>query len=251
MTERCDTAMIFKARKGQTSYGELIGILMLDTNTPFIQGDVGNAASYGYPVRFKRIDGLTPDRIFDHDQSFVQAMIDGARELEREGVRAITGDCGFMAIYQHKAQEAVDIPVFLSSLLQIPFITSIIKSSSRVGVLTANSKSLTQEMLVSLGLNNMDRLVIAGLEDTKDFKKAAIEDVGLLDSQAVRQEVVQAAQTMHRKNSNLGAMLLECSMLPPYAADVQEVTGLPVFDYLSMIDHLAASLLKKRFPEKM
>ncbi len=243
--------MIFKARQGQTWYGELIGILMLDTNTPFIQGDVGNAASYSYPVRFKRIDGLTPSRIFDHDQSFVQAMVDGARELEREGVGAITGDCGFMAIYQHKVQEAVDIPVFLSSLLQIPFITSIIKPSSRVGVLTAHSKSLTREILVSFGLNNLDRLVIAGLEDTKDFKKAAIEDVGLLDSQAIRLEVIQAAQTLHRKNPNLGAMLLECSMLPPYAADVQEATGLPVFDYLSMIDHLASSLLKKRFPEKM
>lgn len=243
--------MIFKARQGQTWYGELIGILMLDTNTPFIQGDVGNAASYSYPVRFKRIDGLTPSRIFDHDQSFVQAMVDGARELEREGVGAITGDCGFMAIYQHKVQEAVDIPVFLSSLLQIPFITSIIKPSSRVGVLTAHSKSLTREILVSFGLNNLDRLVIAGLEDTKDFKKAAIEDVGLLDSQAIRLEVIQAAQTLHRKNPNLGAMLLECSMLPPYAADVQEATALPVFDYLSMIDYVATSLVKKRFQEIM
>ena len=243
--------MIFKARKGQTSYGELIGILMLDTNTPFIQGDVGNAATYSYPVRFKRIDGLTPGRIFDHDRSFVQAMVDGARELEREGVRAVTGDCGFMAIYQHEVQEAVDIPVFLTSLLQIPFITSIIKPSSQVGVLTANSRSLTPEMLLSLGLNNPERLVVAGLEHTEHFKKTAIDDTGFLDSQAVRLEVVQTAQALQSKHPGLGALLLECSMLPPYAADVQDAIKLPVFDYLSMIDHLAASLIKKRFPESM
>ena len=243
--------MIFKARKGQTSYGEVIGILMLDTNTPFIQGDVGNAASYGYPVRFKRIDGLTPSRIFEHDRSFVQAMIAGAQELEREGVRAITGDCGFMAIYQHEVQEAVDIPVFLTSLLQIPFITSIIKPSSQVGVLTANSQALTREMLLYLGINNPDRVVVAGLEDTECFKKTAIDDVGLLDTEGVRTEVVQSAQDLQRRNPSLGAMLLECSMLPPYAADVQESIELPVFDYLSMIDHLAASLIKKRFPESL
>ena len=113
--------MRFEAAKRQTSYGEAIGILMLDTFCPFIQGDVGNAASFHYPVRFKRIDGLTVERIFAHDLGFVEKMIAGARELEREGVRAITGDCGFMAIYQKEVKESVNIPVFFSSLLQIPF----------------------------------------------------------------------------------------------------------------------------------
>lgn len=243
--------MIFRANKGQTSYGELIGILLLDTNTPFIQGDVGNAGSYQYPVRFQRIDGLTPERIFAHDQSFIQDMIRGAQSLQQEGVKAITGDCGFMALYQHEVQKAVDIPVFLTSLLQIPFITSIIQPGAQVGVLTANSRSLTPEMLASMGIHNPDRLAVSGLEDTEHFKKAAIDDVGLLDSDAVRAEVVQAACNLQRQNQNLGALLLECSMLPPYAASVQEATGLPVFDYLSLIDFVASSLRKKSFNDTL
>jgi len=102
--------MRFEAVKGQTSYGEAMGILLLDTFSPFIHGDVGNAASYEYPVRFKRIDGLTVERIFDHDVGFVEKMIAGARELEREGVKAITGDCGFMAIYQKEVKVSRDRP---------------------------------------------------------------------------------------------------------------------------------------------
>jgi len=51
--------MLFQAEKNQTSYGEAIGILLLDSGAPFIQGDVGNATTYDFPVRFKRIDGLT------------------------------------------------------------------------------------------------------------------------------------------------------------------------------------------------
>jgi len=243
--------MLFKARQGQTSYGELIGILLLDTNTPFIQGDVGNATSYEYPVRFKRIDGLTPERIFEHDRSFIQAMIAGAQELEREGVRAVTGDCGFMAIFQPEVQDAVSIPVFLSSLLQAPFMMSIIKDSESVGVLTANSQALTKGLLESIGITCPDRLVIAGLEDTRHFKEAAIDDLGILDSDQVRQEVVNAAVNLQTHNPTIGAVLLECSMLPPYGAAVQEATGLPVFDYLSMVDHVASSLNKKRFNDSM
>ena len=243
--------MIFQAVPGQTTYGELIGILLLDTNTPFIQGDVGNATTYAYPVRYRRIDGLTPDRIFAHDQSFTQAMIDGARELEQEGVKAITGDCGFMAIYQQAVQEAVTVPVFLSSLLQIPFILSILHPRSKVGVITAHSGSLSPEVLSTLGICGQDRLAIAGLEHTRSFRKAAIEDEGSLDSEAVQQEVVHTALDLQKKRPDLGGLLLECSMLPPYAQAVQRATNLPVFDYLTMIDHVAASLTKKRFERIM
>src|SRR5210317_2219519 len=162
--------MIFKAVKGQTSYGEAIGILLLDTFSPFIYGDVGNAASYQYPVRFKRIEGLTVERIFDHDLGFVDKMIAGARELEREGVKAITGDCGFMAIYHKEVKESVNIPVFLSSLLQIPFIRSTLPDCAEVGILTANSQSLTPEVFDRIGISDDNAMIIHGLENEKYFK---------------------------------------------------------------------------------
>ncbi|WP_027369952.1 aspartate/glutamate racemase family protein [Desulfovermiculus halophilus] len=243
--------MIFKARPGQTSYGELIGILLLDTTTPFIHGDVGNAGTYQYPVRFRRIDGLTPERIFAHDQSFIQEMVRGAQELEREGVKAITGDCGFMAIYQREVQRAVHIPVFLTSLLQIPFIASIIAPRSTIGVLTANAQSLDLQLFSSLGINDSSKIRVAGLEHSDAFKKAAIDDVGVLDSGQIRTDVVQAARTLQAENSDLGALLLECSMLPPYAAAIQEATGLPVFDYLSLIDYVAFAVRKKTFNDAL
>lgn len=51
--------MIYKAKKGQSSYGEAVGIFLLDTFTPFIPGDVANASSYKFPVRFQRVKGFT------------------------------------------------------------------------------------------------------------------------------------------------------------------------------------------------
>jgi len=243
--------MIFKAKKGQTSYGEAIGILLLDTRTPFIQGDVGNATSYDYPVRYRKVDGLTAKRIFEHDHSFVEEMIDGAKELEREGVKAITGDCGFMAIYHKEVKESVNIPVFLSSLLQIPFIRSTLRDSAELGILTANSQSLTPKVLEEIGIQNDKGIVIQGLQDEKHFNDAVIEEIGTLNSDGIRSEVVAAAGELIRKHPRIKAFLLECSMLPPYGEAVQRATGLPVYDFLTMIDYVYSALVKKRFEDVM
>ena len=240
--------MKFKAVKGRTSYGEAIGILLLDTYAPFIQGDVGNAASYRYPVRFKRIDGLTVERIFDHDLGFMEKMIAGARELEREGVKAITGDCGFMAIFQQEVKGSVNIPVFLSSLLQIPFIKSTLPDGAKIGVITANSGSLTPNVFKNIGVDN-DPLVIFGLEDSRHFKEAVFDEIGYLDSDRLRAEVLSIADALTAEHPAVKSILLECSMLPPYARDVQYAVNLPVYDYLTMIDYVYSSVVKKRFED--
>ncbi len=241
--------MIFTANKGQTSYGEAIGILLLETRTPFIQGDVGNATSYEYPVRYKKVDGLTAKRIFKHDYSFVEKMIQGAKELEREGVKAITGDCGFMAIYHKEVKESVSIPVFLSSLLQIPFIRSTLAADAEVGILTSNSQSLTSEVFDRIGISNDNALIIRGLENEKNFKDAVIDEIGTLDSDGIRKEVIAAAKELIAAHPKIKAFLMECSMLPPYSEAVQRATGLPVYDFLTMIDYVYSAIVKKRFKD--
>jgi len=243
--------MIFIANKEQTSYGEAIGILLLDTTIPFIQGDVGNATSYEYPVRYKTISGLTGERIYNHDYSFIDKMIAGAKELEREGVKAITGDCGFMAIFNKEVKESVNIPVFLSSLLQIPFIRSTLSDSAKIGIITANSQSLTSEVFEKIGIVDEKNLVIHGLEKEKNFKEAVNDEIGTLDSDGIRQEVLAAAKKIISEHPETKAFLLECSILPPYSEAVQRETGLPVYDFITMIDYVYSTLVKKRFEDIM
>jgi len=240
--------MIFKANKLQTSYGEDIGILLLDTEVPFIQGDVGNAKSYSYPVRYKRVEKLTAKAIFAHDYSFIDAVIKAAKELEREGVKAITGDCGFMALFQEEVKNNVSIPVFLSSLIQIPFITQILRNDQKIGVITANAGSLTPDLLKAVGCTTTDNLAIRGLEETLYFREAAIDEAGSLDSTGIRKEVVDTALRL-TQDPQVGAILLECSLLPVYGQTVQLKTGLPVFDFLTMINFIQSSLVKPSFPD--
>lgn len=240
-------AMIYKTPKGQISSGEAIGILLLDTSVPFIPGDVANATTYHYPVRYQKVDGFTVRRAFDKDPSTYAALEKAAKQLVDQGVRAVTGDCGFMAFHQQRLVDSLNVPVFLSSLLQIPFIGSIIGRSARVGVITADSSSLDDDLLAAVGVTDPDRVSVCGLQDEPAFHRFAIEETGDLDAEEVETEVVAAARKMVDQDDRVKALLLECSLLPPYAVAVQQAVNLPVFDYITMIDFVFRAVVKKNY----
>jgi len=240
--------MLYKAKKGQSSYGEAIGIILLDMSfAPFIPGDVANATTYSFPVKFKKVDGLTIERMFSKDISFLNRVIDAGKELVDAGVRAITGDCGFMALFQEEVAKQLDVPVFLSSLLQLPFLTQIIGEGRKVGVITANSKILDDDLLRSVGIVNTDSIYIKGLEDKENFRDGILRECGWLDSKKIEDEVVEAAKEMVNDDPKIKIILLECSDLPPYGRAVQEAVDLPVFDFVTMINYVYSGIVKKRY----
>lgn len=172
---------------------------------------------------------------------------EAARDMVLQGVRAVTGDCGFMGIHQKKLARELGVPVFLSSLLQIPFISVLIGEDAKVGIITADSKSLNNHLLAAVGVSDSTNLVIAGLEDCQQFYGFAIEETGSLDAEAVEKEVVDVARNMVAENPQIRALLLECSLLPPYGAAVQDAVNLPVFDYITMINFVFSAVVKQRY----
>ena len=75
------------ARGRQLSYGEAIGILLIENYAPFIPGDTANATSYRYPVRFQPFIGLTVEKLFSHDTSSLAELERCALALQEAGVR--------------------------------------------------------------------------------------------------------------------------------------------------------------------
>ncbi len=239
--------MIYRVKNGQVSYGEAIGIILLENYAPFIPGDVANATTYDFPVRFQRVENFSVERIFRHDMSLLDPVLEAGRALVREGVRAVTGDCGFMVIYQDELAARLEVPVFMSSLLQIPFLRRLIGPEEKIGVITANSESLDELVLQKSGVESSAPLLIKGLEGKEHFVSAVIKEQGVLDSQKIEQEVVSVAKEMTAQDPQVKIMLLECSMLPPYAAAVQEAVGLPVFDFVTMINYMFSAVVRQRY----
>lgn len=234
--------------KKQCWYGESIGILILNAKYPCVPGNVGNATSFPFPVRYKVVKEASIERLLkNRDKTLLKPFIDSAMELQEEGVKGITGACGFMALFQKEVSEALDIPVFLSSLLQIPFIHQTLRRNQKIGVITADSKSLTPDHFAAVGVNPEIPLVISGMEDQKEFRGAVLEEKGTLDSRQIEEEVVSVAKKMVGKHPEIGALLLECSDLPPYGHAIQRETLLPVFDFFTMIHYVHTALVKREF----
>jgi len=240
--------MRYKAKKGQASYGEAIGILLLDTSfATSVPGSVSNATTYPFPVRFKVVNGLTVERIFNEEIRGLDLVIEASNELVEHGVRAITSNCGFMALFQREVAKQLEIPVFLSSLLQLPFLTRIIGEGQKVGIITARSKLCDDALLREVGIKDMNSVCIKGMEDKENFRKAISEQVGWLDFEKVEKEVISTAKEMVKEDPRIRTILLECAALPPYGAAVQEALNLPVFDFVTMINYVYSAVIKKKY----
>ncbi|MEE4240634.1 MAG: aspartate/glutamate racemase family protein [Desulfopila sp.] len=239
--------MLYRTQKGRVSSGEPIGILLLDTSVPFIPGDVANASTYDFPVRFEKVEGFTVEKALRLDAAAYPALLQAAQNLVSQGVRAVTGDCGYMALHQKRLAAELDVPVFLSSLLQLPFILSIIGERRKVGILTAGAAGLFSSLHEALGFSSQERLCVQGLDTQPNFYRFAIEETGELDAAAVEQEVIETAQELIERDSSIAALLLECSLLPPYSRALQEAVALPVFDYITMIRHVFSATVQKQY----
>jgi Asp/Glu/hydantoin racemase len=216
---------------------------MLDTRFPRIPGDMGNAATFPFPVRYHRVAGAGPDRVVRKGAAgLLPAFVEGARQLEREGVGAITTNCGFLASFQRDLAAAVAVPVFTSSLLLVPLVHRMLPPGRRVGVMTVDASSLTPQHLAGAGIAPDTPLAIAGMEGEKEFTRVLLGDELELDVEAARAEHVRVARRLAGEHPDLGAIVLECTNMPPYTADVQRATGLPVFDITSLV-HMAHAAL--------
>jgi Asp/Glu/hydantoin racemase len=244
---------VTRVRGGFNQYGFTVGILMLDTRFPRIPGDMGNATTFPFPVRYHRVVGASPDRVVRGGATgLLPAFVEGARALEREGVGAITTNCGFLVKFQRDLAASVSVPVFTSSLLVVPLVHRMLPPGRRVGVLTVNAATLTREHLDGAGIGPEVPLAIAGMEGEKEFTRVLLGDELELDVDLAREEHLRVARRLLTDHPDVGAIVLECTNMPPYAADIQRETGLPVFDIVSLVrlvhDGLASGLPPRRAP---
>jgi hypothetical protein len=230
------------------SYGTSIGILQSNSRLPMAPGDIGNASTFDFPVIYRVVEEVTSERlIVQSDPTLAGPLIREARILQEHGVAAILGDCGHMLRFQEDVVQAVEIPVFLSSWLQLPFIQRILPPTKIIGVLMANSRHFRPDHLKYAGVDKNISLAVAGLQEKPAFRSAFIDEEGELDTGTVENEIVSVAKDLCSKNPQIGAILLECSDMPPYAAAIQEAIHLPVFDFVTMVQYVYSSLARTRF----
>ena len=161
-----------KMSPGQNIAGYPIGIIYIDeVHYPMLPGNVVNGYTYDFPVRLKAVKGLDVPHLFEAGEEVLGPIVEACEELKKEGVRAISAACGFFGNYQDQVAELFNIPIAISSLVQLPWIETLLKPSQKIGVLTADKSSLTEKIFKSCNIpfSLQEKLIINDLRHTPEF----------------------------------------------------------------------------------
>ena len=238
----------YRANPGQDVYGVSIGIIVMDCLIPYPPGTPGNARTFDHPVLYEVVRGATmEDLIYNPKADLTSRFLEAGARLVKQGVQAVIGNCGFMVLFQREMAAALPVPVFMSGLLQLPLIQQGLAPDQSIGIISSTGTSLTRRHMEIATWGNTVPVNLRGLEERPAFKAAVHDQIGTLDFEAVEAEVVDEALSIQRDHPDTGAILLECTDLPPYAKAVQTATGLPVFDITSLIGWTVAGVDRKSF----
>ncbi|MBO0735903.1 MAG: aspartate/glutamate racemase family protein [Alphaproteobacteria bacterium] len=234
------------ARGGKPLYGAKLGILMLETRFPRIPGDMGNAETWPFPVLYKVVPGASPRRVVcERAEGLLAEFLAAAEELVRLGADGITTTCGFLSLYQRELAAHVGVPVATSSLMQIPFIERVLPPGKRIGVLTVSAANLTEEHLRAAGADPATPVI--GTDQGSEFSRVMINDEEWLDVAAAESDVLAAGEELVAQHSGIGAVLLECTNMVPYARALSQRLRRPVFSIYSFVSWFHSALLPRDF----
>ena len=235
-----------KAREDHRCYGMGLGIIILDDVFPGFPGDVRNASAYPFPIQYEVAEGVDIEALVrKEDKSPCLAPIQrAARKLAGMGCRAIAAECGYFAYFQREIAGSVDVPVFMSSLLQVPLAQRLIGPDRLVGILVAEKKFITATHLEAVGIQVGSNYVLAGAEDDggcpefENLWTASVRpDLPEAYYDKAEKEFLGVAVNFYRDHPSMGAMVLECTGMQPFARALQREIDIPIFSWGTLLDY--------------
>jgi hypothetical protein len=234
-----------KARKNHRCYGMGLGIILLDDVYPGFPGDVRNASAFPFPIQYEIAEGVDIWALVHEEDKTpcLEPIQRAAKKLETMGCRAIAAECGYFAYFQKDIAAHVDVPVFMSSLLQVRFAQQLIGPDQVVGILVARQKQLTDAHLEAVGVQLGSNYVVTGAEDDgrcPEFEHLWYEpkrtDPPAASYDRAAREFVPVAVEFYQAQPTMGAMVLECTGMQPFARAIQREIDIPIFSWGTLLD---------------
>jgi hypothetical protein len=216
-----------------------VGLLRLDTAFPRPVGDIGNRNTFDFPVRSRIVRGATAARVVRGVASaLLGPFVEAGRALVAEGAVAIGTSCGFLAPFQRELAAALPVPFAASALLQLAWLAPLLPAGRRAGVITLDADALGMHHLAAAGA--APDTPVVGLPRDGALARAVFGDAPRLDRARIREEVVDAGLRLKEAVPSLGAIVLECTNLPPYRDALMRAVCVPVHDCNTLLRWLWA-----------
>jgi hypothetical protein len=183
--------------------------------------------------------------VHEEDKSPCLAPIQAAaQKLAGMGCRAIAAECGYFAYFQREIAGTVDVPVFMSSLLQVPLAQQLIGPDRVVGILMAEADKLLPRHLDAVGIRPGSNYVVGGAMDggsCPEFENLWYAPTRPDPPQAyydkAQEDFLAVGVNFFKAHPNMGALVLECTGMPPFARALQREIELPIFSWGTLLDY--------------
>jgi aspartate/glutamate racemase len=245
-----------KARKDHRCYGMGLGIIILDDVYPGFPGDVRNASAYPFPIQYEIVEGVDIQTLVHGDDKSVclEPIKRAAKKLENMGCRAIAAECGYFAYFQRDIAGYVDVPVYMSSLLQAPLAQQLIGPDKVVGLLVARKEALWPQHLEAVGIQVGSNYVVEGAEDDNRVQEfinlwyaPERPEIPQANYDKAEKEFVELAIEFYQAHPNMGAMLLECTGMQPFARAIQRHIEIPIFSWGTLLDYAYSTAVHRDY----
>ncbi|MCK1411537.1 hypothetical protein IVB55_00210 [Bradyrhizobium sp. CW4] len=217
---------------------KMLGILELENRPISHVGALCAEKTHPFPLKRLTVEGANVAKLVSGDSSVRNAYISAARKLEREGVSAITTNCGFSSLYQNDVAASVNVPVIMSSLALVPFVAPNLPKGMQVGILTYDSTKLLEIHLEGAGWSSADfSVAIGGIEGSLTWKLLADPEPDA-SREVITDDVLNGVRALIKAEPTIGAIVLECAGFTLAGDAVRSETGLMVADFVTLANIL-------------
>lgn len=217
-----------------------VGVIMLDTRFPRPPGDIGNPATFAGNALYEIVPGAAAERVVRAgapDPDLLAPFLAARDRLLRAGAGLITTSCGFLVRFQAELAGGCPVPVVSSSLFALPALE---RRYGRVGVITIHAGRLTPEYLAAAAA--APDTPVEGTEPGRELTRKLLADAADLDLAAAERDVVEAGERLAARCPDLGAVLVECTNMPPYRPALAHALRRPIHDILTVLAEHAPGL---------
>eukprot|EP00929_Paragymnodinium_shiwhaense_P069007 TRINITY_DN3481_c0_g1_i1.p1 TRINITY_DN3481_c0_g1~~TRINITY_DN3481_c0_g1_i1.p1 ORF type:complete len:1029 (-),score=268.75 TRINITY_DN3481_c0_g1_i1:46-3132(-) len=220
-----------------------LGILRLDgaRSTQHLT----RAASYGYEMKSRTVDGLTVEVAMSGqlDAAVEKKLKEAIQGLEKDGCVCITADSSFMIAFQAAANKFAKVPCFMSCMMLCPMVVAAFAKADKIIVLTESVPPFQsqKENLRKLCGFDMDdtRFVIGGCDEVPAFLDAI--DGTAADAEQISAGLIALVKELMADQLGVAAIFAESALLPPYSDALRKEFRMPVFDAISGSDFFVSA----------
>jgi hypothetical protein len=225
---------------GAPKSGAKIGIMLLETTPDRLEGSLAHPDTFAGNAKRETLQGIWVEQILSASPANTPSFLEAARRLERDGADVLITNCGYSIVYQAAVQQDVKIPAALSSLMLLPLLDRLRAPGKKIGLLTYDAVKLTEAHLrAAWPLFEPDAVAIGGLQGTKSWSDMARDDA-VYDVDQIKSDITRVVDGLMK--DDLQFLLVECAALCAFLPYLRSITGIPVFDIVSLATFLASGV---------